>query len=115
MKFKEFYISKSRKDYEMATFTNETEFTLRLCSWECVIPGLYKTFTIEIPSGYSRSMPNSCEYVVLYENYQELGKYIINGAYGGVKWWTHDSSFQVTEKDDMFIITYRGSLNPRES
>ncbi len=98
----------------MADFTNETEFTLRLQSWECILPGLHKTYTIVIPSGTSRSMPISSEYIILYENYQELGKYITRGAYGGVKWWPHDTSFRISEKDDMFIITYRGSLNPRE-
>ncbi len=99
----------------MATFANETGLILRLQSWECIIPGLHKTYTIEIPSGTSRSMPISSEYIVLYENYQELGKYITHGAYGGVKWWPNDTSFRVSEKDDMFIITYRGSLNSHES
>jgi len=94
----------------MATFTNKTDFTLRLCSWECVIPGLYKTYTIEIPSSSSRSVAISNEYVILYENYQELGKYITNGAYGGVKWWPYDTSFRVAEKDDMFIITYQNQF-----
>ncbi len=114
LKFKEYSTILARKDYEMATFANETEFTLRLCSWECMLPGLFKTYTIEIPSGSSRSMPNSSEYVVLYEDYQELGKYITHGAYGRVKWWPHDTSFQVSEKDNIFIITYLGSLNPHE-
>jgi hypothetical protein len=90
----------------MATFTNETGFPLKLCSWDCELPGLYRTYTVDIPAGGTRSMPISKEYVILHENYQELGKYITNGAYGNVKWWSNDVSFQVLEKDDKLIIMH---------
>ena len=87
----------------MTVFTNKSGITLRVQIWEPILPGLSETYTMELCPGATRILPMSDVYTLLYEDYETVGEYHVNGV-DGKRWHSRNPSLRILEQAKKLVI-----------